>query len=142
MSIQPYVFFDGRCEEAVEYYRQTLGAEVTMLMRYKDNPDLSASSEQCTAGSISPEKVMHMQLRLGGSTILASDGMCGGNPKFEGFSLSYTVGSVPEAEKYFSALATEGQVQMPLAKTFFSPMFGMVIDKFGVCWIIYAEPKA
>lgn len=140
MPIQPYIFFDGRCEEAVEYYRQTLGAEVTMLMRYKDNPDLPQASEQC--GPTPPDKVMHMQLRLGDTTILASDGMCGGTPKFEGFALSYTVGSVPDAERYFNALAKDGQVQMPLAKTFFSPMFGMVIDKFGVCWMIYVAPKS
>jgi len=140
MSVQPYIFFDGRCEEAVEYYRQTLGAEVTMLMRYKDNPDLPSSSEQ--RSPVLPDKVMHMQFRVGDSTILASDGMCGGEPKFDGFALSYTVATVSEAERSFNALATEGQVQMPLAKTFFSPMFGMVKDKFGVHWMIYVGPKS
>jgi PhnB protein len=137
MQIQPYLFFDGRCEEAIEFYREALGAEVTMLMHYKDSPDPGA----CSPG-VSPEKVMHANLRIGETTVLASDGHCQGHPSFEGFSLSLTVGDEAEAERSFAALADGGKVQMPLTKTFFSPRFGMVADRFGVSWMVYVAPPA
>ena len=133
MHVQPYLFFDGRCEEALEFYRSVLGAEVTMLMRFKDSP------EPCETGGVPPgaeNKVMHTSFRIGETTVLASDGRCGGQPSFQGFSLSITVDEEGEAERMFAALADEGQVQMPLTKTFFSPRFGMVTDRFGVLWMI------
>jgi len=133
MQVQPYLFFDGRCEEAVELYRRVLGAEVTMLMRFKDNPDPQP-------GMVPPgaeNKVMHASLRIGDTTVLASDGRCLGKPVFQGFALSLTVADEAEAERKFSALADGGQVQMPLTKTFFSPRFGMVADRFGVSWMVY-----
>ena len=137
MQVQPYLFFDGRCEEAVEFYRSALGAEVTMLMRFKDSP------EPHEAGMVPPgagDKVMHVSFRIGESMVLASDGRCEGQPSFQGFSLSLTVPHESEAERLFAALADGGQVQMPLAKTFFASRFGMVADRFGVSWMIYVAP--
>jgi PhnB protein len=134
MAVQPYLFFDGRCEEAIEFYKRALGAELTMMMRFKDSPEPNT----CAPGQ--DDKVMHAQFTVGGSTILASDGRCEGKTKFEGFSLSLTVRTEADAERLFNALADGGQVQMPLAKTFFSPRFGMVADRFGVGWMIYVAP--
>jgi PhnB protein len=135
MQIQPYLFFDGRCEEAIEFYRRTLGAEVIMLMRFKDSPEPASRPQD--AG----DKVMHARLQIGDATVLASDGHCRGRPSFEGFALSLTAPDEAAAERLFGALAEGGQVQMPLAKTFFSPSFGMVADRFGVSWMIYVEPQ-
>jgi PhnB protein len=137
MQVQPYLFFDGRCEEAVEFYRRALGAEVTMLVRFKDNP------EPHEPGMIPPgagDKVMHLSFRIGDTRVLASDGRCEGRPSFQGFSLSLTVSENAEAERLFAALTDGGQVQMPLTKTFFSSRFGMVADRFGVSWMIYVTP--
>lgn len=133
MHVQPYLFFDGRCEEALAFYRQALGAEVTMLMRFKDSP-MPPEPGACAAGA--EDKVMHTSFRIGDTTVMASDGRCAGKPSFQGFSLSLTVPSEAEAERLFAALGDGGQVQMPLAKTFFSPRFGMVADRFGVSWMI------
>lgn len=133
MQVQPYLFFDGRCEEAVEFYRNVLGAEVTMLMRFKDSP------EPPQPGMVPPgaeDKVMHASFRLGNSTVMASDGRCQGQPSFQGFSLTLSVTSEAEAERLFAALGDGGQVQMPLTKTFFSQRFGMVADRFGVSWMV------
>jgi PhnB protein len=137
MHVQPYLFFDGRCEEAVEFYRKTLGAEVTMLMRFQDSP------EPLQPGMVPPgseHKVMHTSLRIGETTVMASDGPCGGRPSFQGFSLSLTVPDEAAAERLFAALADGGQVQMPLTTTFFSPRFGMVADRFGVSWMVNVAP--
>ncbi|HEX2135849.1 MAG TPA: VOC family protein [Microvirga sp.] len=136
MLIQPYLYFDGRCEEALEFYRRALGAEVTMLMRFRDAPDPPPP------GMIAPGsegKIMHASFRLGEATVLASDGRCQGQPEFRGFSLSLSVASEAEADRVFAALAEGGQVQMPLGKTFFSPRFGMVADRFGVSWMVIVE---
>lgn len=137
MIVQPYLFFDGRCEEAVEFYKKTLGAEVTMLMRFKDSP------EPPQPGMVPPgseNKVMHTSFRIGETTLMASDGQCQGRPNFQGFSLSLTVPNEAEAERLFTALADGGQVQMPLTKTFFSSRFGMLADRFGVPWMIVVAP--
>jgi len=139
MQIQPYLFFEGRCEEALEFYRKALGGEVTMLMRYKDNPE---PPEKSKAPPGSENKVMHASFRIGETTVMASDGLCQGKPNFQGFSLSLTVPNVAEADRKFAALADGGQVRMPLAKTFFSPRFGMVVDRFGVLWMIIVAPSA
>jgi PhnB protein len=137
MQIQPYLFFDGRCEEAIEFYRSTIGAEVTMLMRFKESPEPMA--EGCMPAG-SENKVMHASLRIGDATVLASDGRCTGQPSFQGFALSLTASDADEAERMFAALGNGGQVQMPMAKTFFSPRFGMVADRFGVSWMVYVAP--
>jgi PhnB protein len=134
--IQPYLFFDGRCEEALEFYRQAVGAKVEMLMRFKDSPEPPPPG----CGPVDSNKVMHAQFTVGESTILASDGQAKGQPKFEGFSLSYTVPNEAEADKAYNALVAGGQVMMPLGKTFFSARFGMLTDKFGVGWMVYVAP--
>jgi PhnB protein len=108
---------------------------VTRLVRFKDNPDPGA----CAAAP--GDKVMHANLRIGETTVLVSDGRCEGEPSFEGFSLSLTVANEAEADRLFAALADRGQVQVPLTKTFFSPRFGMVDDRFGVSWMIYVAPE-
>ena len=131
--IQPYLFFNGRCEQAVEFYREALGAEVEMMMRYKESP------QPPPPGRIPPgfeNKIMHTSFRVGETTVMASDGCSGEKPSFEGFSLALSVGSETEADRVFAALADGGQVRMPLAKTFWSPRFGMVQDRFGVGWMI------
>jgi PhnB protein len=134
MQVQPYLSFEGRCEEAVEFYRKALGAEVTMLMRFKESPD----TYTCAPGT--EDKVMHMSFRIGDATLMASDGRCTGQPNFQGISLSLTAPSDAEAERLFASLADGGQVQMPLTKTFFSSRFGMVADRFGVPWMIVVAP--
>jgi PhnB protein len=135
MPIQPYLMFNGRCEEAIEFYRKALGAETMMALRFKEAPDQS----MITPGM--GDKIMHAALKIGDGVVLLSDGMCSGQQSFEGFSLSFTVKDEAEADRRFNALADGGQVRMPLAKTFFSPRFGAVADKFGVGWMIYVEPK-
>jgi len=133
MKVEPYLFFDGRCEEAIEFYRRTLGAEVVMLMRYKDSP------EPPQPGMVPPgseNKVMHASLRIGDTIVMASDGHCTGKPKFDGFALSITAADGAEAERVFNSLSDGGKVQMPLTKTFFSPKFGMLADRFGVAWMV------
>jgi PhnB protein len=135
MQVQPYLFFDGRCEEAVEFYKSKLGAKVEMLMRYKDSPD----PNMCPANA--GEKVMHTYLRIGDTQVMASDGMNTGRPSFQGFALSLTAPDEAEAKRLFAALGDGGKVQMPLAKTFFSPSFGMVADRFGVPWMVFVQPK-
>ena len=132
MRVQPYLMFDGRCDEALKFYRDALGAEVTMLMRFKDSPD----PDTCMPG-IPGDKVMHASFRVGETELFASDGRCENQASFQGFSLSVSVETEQQAEKLFGALGEGGgQVQMPLAKTFFSPRFGMVVDKFGVSWMV------
>jgi len=135
MQIQPYLFFDGRCEEAVEFYKSRLGAKVEMLMRFKENPEPAANPPG------SADKVMHSCIRIGDTAVMASDGNCAGKPSFQGFSLSLTAKDLPEAKRLFAALGEGGQVQMPFAQTFFSPGFGMVADRFGVSWMVIVEAK-
>jgi PhnB protein len=137
MQVQPYLFFDGRCEEALEFYRKSVGAQVKMLMRFKDNPE--PPQPGCAPGAA--DKVMHVCFTIGDTDIMASDGQCLGKPDFRGFSLSLTVADEAGAERLFAALGDGGQVQMPLAKTFFSPRFGMVADRFGVSWMVFVAPK-
>jgi len=134
--IQPYLFFSGRCEEALAFYKTAIGAEVEMLMRYSDSP------EPCDAGMIPPgfeNKVMHTCFRVGSTSIMASDG-CGDTSPFAGFALSISVANEEEADLFFNALTEGGEVMMPLAKTFWSPRFGMLKDKFGMSWMIGVTP--
>ena len=130
MQLQPYLFFDGRCQEAIDFYKTTIGAQVETIMRWKDCPDKTACTPQ------NAEKVMHASVKIGDTAVLASDGRCEGKPDFKGFALTITAKTEAEADKVFGALADGGQVQMPLAKTFFSPKFGMCADKFGVGWMV------
>ena len=135
MQVQPYLFFDGRCDEAIEFYKKTLGAEVGMLMRWKDSPDKG----MCSPGN--ENKVMHASLTIGETRVMASDGRNTGNPKFDGFALSVNAKDDADADKLFDGLSAGGNVIMPLGKTFFSPRFGMTQDKFGVNWMVIVEPK-
>jgi PhnB protein len=132
MQVQPYLFFDGRCEEALAFYQRALGAEVTTLLRNKDNPQ----ADLCGPGV--EEKVMHTCFRIGDTSVMASDGQCLGRASFQGFSLSLDARDEAQAEQLFAALADGGKVQQPLISTFFSPRFGVVADRFGVSWMIVA----
>ena len=136
MAIEPYLFFNGRCEDAIEFYKKALGAEVLMLMRYKDSP------EPPPPGMVPPNwdnKIMHASLRIGNATVMTSDG-CSEGTSFQGFSLSLSVANEAEAEHAFTALSDGGQVRMPLTKTFWSPCFGMLGDRFGVGWMVSVAP--
>lgn len=133
MNIQAYLYFNGRCEEAVEFYRAALGAQVEMMMRMSDSP------EPPPAGVLPPgseHKVMHAAMKVGDSYLLASDGMAAGPSNFAGFNLSLQMPDAATANRVFAALADGGTVQMPLGKTFWSPLFGIVKDRFGVPWMI------
>jgi PhnB protein len=130
MQVQPYLFFDGRCDEALDFYKKAIGAKVGMLMRFKEAPDQS----MVAAGT--ENKVMHAQFQVGDTDILASDGRCTGKMNFQGFALTISAASESEADKMFAALGEGGQVTMPMAKTFFSPRFGMLTDKFGIGWMV------
>ena len=135
--VQSYLFFNGNCEEAVEFYRKVIGAEVEMMLRFKESP------EPHPPGMVPPgfeNKIMHCSFRIGETRVMASDGCSVEKTDFEGFSLSLTVPSEAEANRAFAALADGGQVRMPLAKTFWSPCFGMVADRFGIGWMISVKP--
>lgn len=139
MTIQPYLMFEGRAEEAASFYRDVFGAELQMLLRYKDSP------APCPDGMIPPgseNKVMHMAMKIGDDVVMGSDGRCSGAPNFQGFALSYAAKDAAEADRAFAALADSGQVQMPLGETFFSPRFGMVADRFGVSWMVLVPAPA
>jgi PhnB protein len=136
--VQPYLSFDGKCEEALEFYKRALDAEVITLLRFKDNPAPQAGCGQ--PGS--ENKVMHAQLRIGQTDVMASDGECAGKPNFDGFALSLAAPTEAEADKAFNALANGGKVEMPLMKTFFSDRFGMVADRYGVRWMILVTPNS
>lgn len=136
--IQPYLFFNGNCEQAVEFYRKALGAELEMMMRFKESPDAPPP------GMVPPnwgDKIMHTSFRVGQTTIMASDGCGSESSGFHGFSLSLAVFSEAEADRYFKALADGGKVTMPMNKTFWSPRFGMVEDKFGIGWMVSVIPE-
>ncbi|MBX9826387.1 MAG: VOC family protein [Xanthobacteraceae bacterium] len=136
MEVQSYLIFNGRCEEAIEFYKKSLGAKVEMLMRFKENPDKEKMGANCVPPG-GDEKVMHSCVKIGDTAVMASDGMTyDQKPEFKGFSLTVTAKDEAEADKLFNALADGGKVQMPLGKTFFSPRFGMVADKFGVGWMV------
>jgi PhnB protein len=135
-SLQPYLTFGGRCEEAVEFYRKALGAELVMEARFKDAPEPQPGLPECFQ-----DKIMHATLRIGDTLLMASDGRCEGQMAFEGFSLSIAVPDETEADRVFAALGEGGLVTMPLAKTFWAPKFGMVQDRFGVSWMVSVEHK-
>jgi PhnB protein len=136
--VQSYLCLDGKCEEAIEFYKRALGAEVITLMRYKDSPEPPPPG----CAPMDSNKVMHAQFRVGDTILMASDGRASGHPSFQGISLSLTMPTEAEAKRAFNALADGGLVQMPLAKTFFSACFGMVADRFGVTWMVLATPNS
>jgi PhnB protein len=134
MQVQPYLFFDGRCEEAVEFYKRAVGAEVLGLVRFKDSPE---PPTMMAPGS--ENKIMHVSLKIGDSEIMASDGANTGATNFHGFSIALSVKTEEEADRIYNALADGGTIRMPLTKTFFSPRFGMLADKFGLGWMVMIE---
>jgi len=136
--VQPYLSFDGKCEEALEFYKRALDAEVVTLLRFKDNP---APQNGCGKPG-NENKVMHAQLRIGQTDVMASDGECAGKPNFDGFALSLAAPTEADADRAFNALANGGNVEMPLTKTFFSDRFGMVADRYGVRWMILVTPNS
>ena len=135
MHLQPYLFFNGRSEEAIEFYKKAVGAKVNMLMRFKDSPDQSMVDPKTV------DKVMHADISIGDTNVLLSDGRCQGDLKFDGFALTINAQDDADAQKLFKALSDGGQVQMPLTKTFFASSFGMVADRFGLGWMILAGSK-
>jgi PhnB protein len=135
MQVQPYLFFDGRCQEAIDFYRQVLGATVQMQMAFKDSPEPTGHPPGMA------DKVMHASLKIGETELYMSDGICGGAPSFQGFSLSLQLKDDAEAARVFAALGVGGAVTMPLAKTFFASSFGMLKDRFGVGWMVLVEAK-
>jgi PhnB protein len=139
VKVRPYLFFEGRAEEAIGFYRDAIGAEVTEQMRYRDSPD------PLPPGMVPPgseDRIMHATLRLGGQEIMASDGRCSGDPRFAGISVSLMVPDAAQADRLFAALAEGGQVLMPIGPTFFSTHFGVLHDRFGVSWMIGVEEDA
>ena len=134
MQVQPYLFFDGSCEEALEFYKKAVGAEVTSLMRWNEAPEPQDAS-MVPPGS--ERKIMHASFRVGETEVLASDGHCQGKPNFQGFSLTIQVANEAEAKRLFAGLSEGGEVRLALTKTFFSPCFGMLGDKFGVGWMVW-----
>lgn len=138
MHVEPYLFYDGRCEEALGFYASAIGAKVTMKMRFSESPDAPPPGQPTPP----PDKIMHASFRVGDSTVMASDGYCTGKPSFNGFSLTIAVQSEKDADRVFGALSAGGQVQQPLTKTFFSPKFGMLQDKFGVGWMVIVSEQA
>jgi PhnB protein len=139
MRIDPYLFFNGRCEEAINFYRAELGAELQMMMRNSDSP------EPPPPGMLPPgseAKIMHASLLIGGALVMMSDGMCSGDASFKGFSLSLDCPDADSAREAFAALADGGQVTVKLGKTFWAPLFGMVTDRFGLGWMVGVSDDA
>lgn len=139
MQIQPYLFFDGRCEQAIAFYRQALGAEVVMLMRFGDSPEPARAPD---GSELPADKIMHACLQIGETQWLLSDGLCSGRSELSGFSLSLTVAEEDEVDRRIDALAAEGSVRMAPAATFFARRFGMAVDHFGVSWMVLAPRPA
>lgn len=135
MVVQPYLSFEGRCEEALKFYEKAAGAKVEFLMRFKDAP------EKMPGAQPPGEKVMHSSFRIGESMLMATDGNCAGKSSFQGIMLSLSAKDVGEGERLMKSMSEGGQVTMPFAKTFFSPGFGMLNDRFGVNWMVVVEQK-
>jgi PhnB protein len=136
-TIQPYIFFGGRCDEALAFYKKALGATVDVLMRYQESP------EPAPPGMLAPgweKKVMHTTFRVGGAVVMASDGCSAEDGKSSGFKLALNVATESEAARAFAGLAEGGNVEMPLTKTFWSPQFGMLTDRFGIAWMVSVSP--
>jgi PhnB protein len=137
MQVQPYLNFNGRCEEALQFYSKHLGAKIEMMMRFKEMP-----GPQQPGMTAPPDKILHAAFRVGDAQLLASDSHCTGKPAFEGIALAVTARDDAEAKRLFGALSDGGKVQQPLIPTFFSSSFGMVDDRFGVSWMVMAQKAA
>jgi PhnB protein len=137
MRVQPYLFFDGRCQEALDFYTSVLNAEIMSIMRFKESP---VPPDESMTGPDAGDKIMHATFRIGDSVLMASDGRCQGTPNFEGVSLTITLSAADRAGEIFAALADGGDIQMPMTQTFFAQSFGMVADRFGLSWMVLVEP--
>jgi PhnB protein len=145
MQCQTYLIFNGRCEEAIEFYKKNLGAKVEMMMRFSDNPEPPADADAalgCGGRITDPTKIMHSCITIGDTAIMASDGMMDGPVEFKGFSLTLNARDEAEARRLFAAVSEGGQVLQPLIKTFFSPAFGVATDKFGMSWMVVMDQAA
>lgn len=144
MKVQSYLSFEGRCDEAIAFYKKALGAEVVQLMRYSEAPAGGGpegnAETGCAGGMPGPDKVMHSVLRVGQTELMLSDGSCSGHAEFKGIMLSLSAGNDADVRKWFDALADGGQVIQPLTPTFFTTSFGMLSDRFGVGWLLVADP--
>ena len=127
MKVEPYLFFNGRCEEAVEFYQRALGAEVAQLTRFREFPGAPEGLE---------DKIMHADLRIGATRVMASDGDSREAPSFRGFSLALSAQTDEEADRLFATLGEGGRVDQPLISTPFASRFGIVADRFGVSWMV------
>ena len=139
MQVRPYLYFNGRCEEAIDFYKKALAAEVIMLLRFKDSAD---APPLAMLPGATEDKIMHVCFRVGATELMASDGDCEGETSFQGFSLSISPANDAEAERLFNALADGGEVQMALEKTFWASSFGLVTDRFGLCWMVSVAEDA
>ncbi len=146
MKVQSYLSFEGRCDEALGFYKKALGAEVVHLMRYSEAPPAPAPTghpdANCGGAMPAGDKVMHSVVRIGETELMASDGRCSGQAEFKGIMLSLTAGTDAEARQWFDALADGGSVMQPLIPTFFTSSFGMLADRFGVNWVLVVAPAA
>ncbi|MCR8957053.1 VOC family protein [Variovorax sp. CCNWLW225] len=143
MKVQSYLSFEGRCDEAIAFYKKALGAEVVQLMRYSDAPEMPAGEAEagCAGGMPAADKVMHSVLRIGETELMASDGRCSGQAEFKGIMLALSASTDAEARQWFDALADGGQVMQPLTPTFFSSSFGMLTDRFGIGWMLVVDSQ-
>jgi PhnB protein len=143
MQVTPYLYYDGRAEEALAFYEATLGARIGMVMRFGDMPPDPHEDNQHGDGPHAPaDKIMHASVRIGDTVLYASDGRCGGKAAFEGFALSLNAATDAEAETWFAALARDGDIRLPMGETFFATRFGVVADPFGIVWMVIAERAA
>lgn len=138
MEIQPYLFFNGQCDQAIAYYTEILGAQLIEKHTYADAPPGSSSPDCPTPPS---HLIMHAMLKIGDSIVLVSDGRGEGAMKFDGFFLTLLVHDVQQGRKLHQAILNQGKELMPYMPTFYSPGFGMVTDRFGVGWMIYTKPS-
>lgn len=144
MQVQPYLMFEGRCEEAINFYKKALKAEVTAMMRFSEMPATPDTAEPtgCAGGSAPPpDSIMHASFKVGQTEIMASDGMSQGKAEFKGITLSLSAATDADTRRLFDALSEGGSVQMPLAKTFWTSSFGMLTDAFGVPWMVMTESE-
>jgi PhnB protein len=143
MSVGPYIFFDGTCEEAIAFYQQAVGAELLFRITFGEMPkdDATSEAEGCGSGFNWPDdKIMHANIRIAGGEVMMSDGnMCADKVKHTGYSISITTQDVNEGQRWFDNLAAGGDVTMPWGETFWAKGFGMLTDKFGIPWMVNVE---
>ena len=133
MQMNPYLSFNGRCEEAFNFYQQCLGGEIGAIFRYAGTP---------MSGEVPAdwqEKIMHGSITIGEQVLMAADVAPERYEEPKGFSLSLQIKSTAEAERIFRELSSNGRVVVPLEKTFWAALFGVLVDPFGISWLINCE---